>query len=33
MNERLNVAVARVVEARLPLLYVNQVGGQDEVGV
>jgi NAD+ synthase len=31
INERLNVAVARVVEARLPLLYVNQVGGQDEL--
>src|SRR5262249_3243482 len=32
VDERLNVAVARVVEARLPLLYVNQVGGQDELG-
>jgi NAD+ synthase len=31
INERLNVTVARVVEARLPLLYVNQVGGQDEL--
>jgi NAD+ synthase len=31
INERLNIAVARVVEARLPLLYVNQVGGQDEL--
>jgi NAD+ synthase len=31
VNERLNVAVGRVVEARLPLLYVNQVGGQDEL--
>ncbi|MEP9352160.1 NAD+ synthase [Xanthobacter sp. KR7-65] len=29
--ERENVAVARVVESRLPLLYVNQVGGQDEL--
>ena len=28
---RLNVAVARVTEAGLPLLYVNQVGGQDEL--
>src|SRR5262252_7394297 len=28
---RMNVAVARVTEARLPLLYVNQVGGQDEL--
>ena len=31
VDERLNVAVARVTEARLPLLYVNQVGGQDEL--
>jgi len=28
---RLNVAVARVTEAGLPLLYINQVGGQDEL--
>ncbi len=28
---RLNVAVARVMEAGLPLAYVNQVGGQDEL--
>jgi NAD+ synthase len=28
---RLNVAVARVTESGLPLLYVNQVGGQDEL--
>jgi NAD+ synthase len=28
---RMNVAVARVTETRLPLLYVNQVGGQDEL--
>src|SRR6202140_373069 len=26
-----NVAVARVTEAGLPLIYVNQVGGQDEL--
>ena len=25
------IVVARVVEAHLPLLYVNQVGGQDEL--
>ena len=31
VDERLNVAVARVGEARLPLVYVNQVGGQDEL--
>src|SRR5579864_3786917 len=31
INERLNVAVARVKEAGLPLVYVNQVGGQDEL--
>src|SRR5919198_6334073 len=28
---RLNVAVARVTESGLPVLYVNQVGGQDEL--
>ena len=28
---RLNVAVARVVESGLPLIYLNQVGGQDEL--
>src|ERR1700733_5917568 len=28
---RLNVAVARVTEAGLPLVYINQVGGQDEL--
>ena len=28
---RLNVAVARVTESRLPAMYVNQVGGQDEL--
>ncbi|MBO0751193.1 MAG: NAD+ synthase, partial [Bradyrhizobiaceae bacterium] len=31
VDERLNVAVARVKEAGLPLVYVNQVGGQDEL--
>ncbi len=31
IDERLNVAVARVTETGLPLLYVNQVGGQDEL--
>jgi NAD+ synthase len=30
-DERLSVAVARVVESRLPLLYLNQLGGQDEL--
>jgi NAD+ synthase len=30
-DERLSVAVARVVESRLPLIYLNQVGGQDEL--
>ena len=30
-DERDNVAVARVVESGLPLIYVNQVGGQDEL--
>jgi NAD+ synthase len=28
---RMNVAVARVTESRLPLVYVNQIGGQDEL--
>jgi NAD+ synthase len=28
---RLNVTVARVTESGLPILYVNQVGGQDEL--
>jgi NAD+ synthase len=28
---RLNLAVARVTETGLPLVYVNQVGGQDEL--
>ena len=28
---RLNVAVARVTESDLPIVYVNQVGGQDEL--
>jgi NAD+ synthase len=31
MDERLSVAVARVKEAGMPLVYVNQVGGQDEL--
>ena len=30
-DERLNHAVARVVESGLPLIYVNLVGGQDEL--
>ncbi len=29
--ERLNEVVARVTESGLPLIYVNQVGGQDEL--
>jgi NAD+ synthase len=28
---RINVAVARVTESGLPLIYVNQLGGQDEL--
>jgi NAD+ synthase len=28
---RLNVVVARVTESELPLIYVNQLGGQDEL--
>ncbi len=30
-DERLNLAVARVTESHLPIVYVNQVGGQDEL--
>ncbi len=28
---RLNLAVARVTESDLPMVYLNQVGGQDEL--
>ncbi|MDX2155618.1 MAG: NAD+ synthase [Hyphomicrobiaceae bacterium] len=31
VDVRLNVAVARVTESGLPMAYVNQVGGQDEL--
>jgi NAD+ synthase len=31
LDVRLNLAVARVTESKLPLIYVNQVGGQDEL--
>jgi NAD+ synthase len=30
-DDRMNVGVARVVETGLPLVYVNQCGGQDEL--
>jgi NAD+ synthase len=30
-DQRVNLAVARIKESDLPLLYVNQVGGQDEL--
>ena len=30
-EDRLNIAVARVVESGLPLVYLNMVGGQDEL--
>ena len=30
-EQRLNIAVNRVVETGLPLIYLNQVGGQDEL--
>ncbi len=30
-DTRLNIAVARVAESKLPLVYLNQVGGQDEL--
>jgi NAD+ synthase len=31
VDERFNLTVARVTETGLPLVYVNQVGGQDEL--
>src|SRR5215469_6602308 len=31
LGERVSLAVARVKETGLPLLYVNQIGGQDEL--
>ncbi|MBO6756997.1 MAG: NAD+ synthase [Roseibium sp.] len=30
-EERLQIVVARIVESELPLIYCNQVGGQDEL--
>jgi NAD+ synthase len=30
-EHRLNIAVARVVDSKLPLIYLNMVGGQDEL--
>ena len=30
-DERLGIAVARVAESGLPLVYLNQIGGQDEL--
>ena len=30
-DQRMNVAVARVKETGLPLVYLNQIGGQDEL--
>ena len=30
-DERMAIAVARVVESGLPLVYLNQIGGQDEL--
>lgn len=29
--QRMNIAVSRVIESNLPLIYVNQIGGQDEL--
>ncbi|MGD9802844.1 MAG: NAD+ synthase [Hyphomicrobiaceae bacterium] len=31
IDVRMNVAVARVTETELPMVYVNQIGGQDEL--
>ncbi|PPR09532.1 MAG: Glutamine-dependent NAD(+) synthetase [Alphaproteobacteria bacterium MarineAlpha11_Bin1] len=30
-DTRINLAAARAIECRMPLIYVNQVGGQDEL--
>jgi len=30
-DERFNIAAARVTESELPLIYLNQIGGQDEL--
>jgi NAD+ synthase len=30
-NERFNIAAARITESGLPLVYLNEVGGQDEL--
>jgi NAD+ synthase len=30
-NERFNIAAARVTESGLPLVYLNEIGGQDEL--
>ena len=30
-DERIAIAVARVAESGLPLVYLNQIGGQDEL--
>ena len=30
-NQRMNVAVSRITETKLPMVYVNQFGGQDEL--
>ncbi|MFQ5627069.1 MAG: nitrilase-related carbon-nitrogen hydrolase, partial [Methyloligellaceae bacterium] len=31
MDVRMNIAAARVAESKVPLIYVNQTGGQDEL--
>ncbi len=31
IDSRLNIAVSRLSECRLPLVYLNQIGGQDEL--
>ena len=30
-DQRMSVAVSRVIESKLPLIYLNRVGGQDEL--
>ena len=31
IDQRMSVAVSRVFESKLPLIYLNRVGGQDEL--
>ena len=31
IDQRISVAASRVLESKLPLIYLNRVGGQDEL--